>query len=267
MNFNRITLIATMLFMLTGCGTMSNGKKWGQEATLNPGWDRVGKAAYSALVSPLTWGPAAGAAILQIGHWDKNLSKWASDKTPVFGSRKNAEKWSDYLVYTSGAIYGTTALLTPSGDNKGEWVTDKIKGFIVGGSAVAVSGGGAELTKVLIKRERPDREDNKSFPSTHATVATSFATLSAKNVEAMELSKPVEIMSDIGLGAIAGGTGWARVEGRKHYASDVLVGIALGHLVSAFVNDAFLCNDKNLEIAPQIDISKSGFYLGVSWNQ
>jgi membrane-associated phospholipid phosphatase len=256
---------ATILMLLAGCGTMSNGKKWGRDATFTPGWDRVGKAAYSALASPLTWGPAVGAAVLQVGDWDRNLAKWASDKTPVFGSQRNADKWSDYLLYTSGALYGATALITPSGATKEEWVVDKMKGFSVGGAALLLTEGSAELLNVAIKRKRPDGEDYQSFPSAHASIATSCATLSAKNIEAMNISKSYEIVSDIGLGVIAAGSSWARVEAKKHYASDVLAGMALGHFLTAFVNDAFL--NEHGSIVPNIDISRSGFHLAVSWNQ
>ena len=42
---------------------------------------------------------------------------------------------------------------------------------------------------------------------------------------------------------IAAGTAWARVEGCKHYPSDVLFGAALGNFVAIFVHDAFLPAD------------------------
>jgi len=45
---------------------------------------------------------------------------------------------------------------------------------------------------------------------------------------------------EIGFGVIAAGTAWARVEGGVHYPSDVLAGMALGHFVAAFINDAFM---------------------------
>ncbi len=266
MNALRISITIAVLALLVGCGTMSNGRGWGQDATLFPGWSRVGKAAYDAAVSPLTWAPAVGAAILQIDSWDRHLSNWASDKRPIFGSQMNASNWSDYLLYTSGALYGATALLTPSGDQAGEWVTNKMKGFIVGGAALGLSEAAVGLGNVAVPRERPDRGSNKSFPSGHATAATSFATLAAKNVAAMEFSKPVEITADVGLALIAVGTGWARVEAKRHYPSDVLAGIALGHFLSAFVNDAFLGLDKSQGVTPEADLSRDGFYLGVSWH-
>ena len=44
---------------------------------------------------------------------------------------------------------------------------------------------------------------------------------------------------------------WARVEGDRHYPSDVLAGAALGHFLSAFIHDAFLGlpEDKKFDFA------------------
>lgn len=262
----RIFLLMIVPFMVGGCGTMSNGRGWGEDATLFPGWDRVGKAARNALVSPFTWGPAAGAAILQIGDWDRNLSRWASDKTPIYGSQGSASNWSYYLLYTSGALYGASALLTPSGDRPGEWAANKVKGVIVGGAAFGLSEAGGGLTQAVISRERPDAGGDNSFPSGHATAAASFATLAAKNVETMRLPRGAEVGADIGLVAIAAGASWARVEARRHYPSDVLAGIALGHLLSAFVNDAFLGTESKSGVAPEAEVSRDGFHVGVSWH-
>src|SRR5450631_3645211 len=112
----RLSVMICCVSFFCGCATLPNGKGWGEGSTMSPGWDKVGKAAYNAMASPFTWVPVAGAAILQIDNWDHKISNWASDKTPVFGSQQNADNWSNYLLYTSGAIYGTTAVLTPSGD-------------------------------------------------------------------------------------------------------------------------------------------------------
>ena len=45
---------------------------------------------------------------------------------------------------------------------------------------------------------------------------------------------------EIGLGVIAAGTAWARVEGKVHFPSDVLTGIALGHFIALFISNAFM---------------------------
>ena len=264
-NAVRLSAIIFSLSIFCGCGTLPNGKGWGADATMSPGWDRVGKAAYNSMVSPLTWMPVAGAAILQIDNWDQKISTWASDKTPVFGSQVNADNWSDYLLYTSGALYATTALLTPSGDKAGEWLTDKMKGFVVGGAAIGLSEGLVGILQPALNRERPDGS-RQSFPSGHATAAASFSTLAAKNIGTMQLTRSAEIASDSGLALVAAGTAWARVEAKRHYPADILAGMAIGHFLSTFVNDAFLGLDSSRGLAPDAEISKNGFILSVKGN-
>jgi hypothetical protein len=250
------------VFLLCGCGTLRNGKGWGADATIAPGWDRAGTAAYNAMVSPFTWGPAAGAAILQIDNLDRRISRWATDSTPVFGSQKNANNWSDYLLYASGAVYVTTALLVPSGNLSEDWISSKMKGFIVGGAAVGISEGVVGILQPALNRGRPDGSP-QSFPSGHATAAASFSTLAAKNSAGLKLSAPTEFMYDSGLVLITAGTAWARVEANRHYPADILAGMAIGHFLSAFVSDAFLGLDMSRDLVPDAEISKNGIVLGV----
>jgi hypothetical protein len=225
----------------------------------------VGKAAFDSLVSPLTWVPVAGAAIVQIDNWDHKISRWASDKTPVFGSQSNADNWSYYLQDASGAIYGVTALLTPSGDKAGEWVTDKMKGIIVGGAAFGLSEGVTGILKLSVDRDRPNGGAH-DFPSGHATAAACFSTLVAKNIDTMQLPLASEIASDIGLGLLTTSTAWARVEAKEHYPSDVLIGMAIGHFFSAFVNDAFLGLNNSIGVTPDAEISNKEVILGLKGN-
>src|SRR5262245_43756345 len=94
-------LVIYSMILLTGCGTLSNGHRWGQDATLLPGWEHLRTAAKQAPLSPQVWGPAAGAGIFligdQIGNIDHKLSDWAAKHTPVFGSSKRADQISDNL--------------------------------------------------------------------------------------------------------------------------------------------------------------------------
>jgi len=67
-HYRKWLILAMILFsmkMFTGCSTLANGRGWEQDATLFPGWDRVGKAALNAAFEPETWVPAAGAAVLR----------------------------------------------------------------------------------------------------------------------------------------------------------------------------------------------------------
>jgi hypothetical protein len=65
---------ATWLLLVAcvaGCSTLPNGRGWGQDATLAPGWARVGQAAVQAACDPKVWVPLAGAAVFQIDGWDQ----------------------------------------------------------------------------------------------------------------------------------------------------------------------------------------------------
>ena len=85
------------LLALAGCATLPNGRNWGEDATVQPGWQRVGRAALAAVEAPGFWLPLAGAAVLQIDNWDHRVSSWAQRETPIFGSQQSATEWSDRL--------------------------------------------------------------------------------------------------------------------------------------------------------------------------
>jgi hypothetical protein len=263
--FHLLFLALIALTVFQGCGTLSNGRGWGQDATLTPGWDRIKESAVNAALSPETWGPVAGAIVLQINDMDKGISDWASDKHPVFGSGKKASNWSNYLETTSGAVYFTTVMATPSGDDASEWLTAKAKGLAIGLAASEITGGSTSLIKGLTRRTRPNGANDKSLPSGHASGTSVFITLARRNLDSIALSPGSRLFADIGIVSLAAGTCWARVEAKAHYPSDVLAGYALGHFFSAFLNDAFLGLDNRK--APQLTLepSRKGLWVGLSW--
>jgi len=88
----RAAMIAAGVMVSLACGTLPNGRRWGQDATIAPGTDRLLTAVHDAAVDPFTWVPLAGAGVLFVGKdWDENLQEWAVDKTPVFGSTEDAD--------------------------------------------------------------------------------------------------------------------------------------------------------------------------------
>ena len=251
--------------ILTGCSTLSTSRTWGEDATWNPGWDRLREATVDAVKSPRTWGPLAAALVLQIDDMDERVTDWASDNTPVFGSMDNADRWSDYLRDASGGVYLMTALLTPGGDDPLEWTTSKLKGLATGASAWGVTAGTTDLLKGQADRTRPDGSDNRSFPSGHASTAGAFTTLSMRNISCMSLSRSFERYINLAFYGIAAGTAWARVEARQHYPSDVLTGYAIGHLASAIINDAFLGLDTGKGAILAVEPSRQGLNLNLTW--
>ena len=230
-----ILVVVSSLGVVAGCGTLPNGRGWGQDATPWPGWQRVRTAAVDAALAPATWAPVAGALTLQVGDMDKKLSRWASDHTPVFGSQTRADRASDLLRDTANAAYWLTALSTPSGERPKEWGVAKLKGLTVGMVAVALTSGATEVLKAQIKRSRPDVSGTTSFPSGHASNAAVHATLASRNLESLQLPDWGRTAGRIGLATLMVGTAWARVEAKEHFPSDALAGAAIGHFLGAFL--------------------------------
>jgi hypothetical protein len=232
--------VASVLSLSAGCGTLENGRGWGQDALWPVDGQRVAQAAYDAFMSPATLVPLTGALAIRIGDMDQRLSDWAADHTPVFGSPSHAGLVSDYLRDTLILEALAMPLLTPSGDALDEWVPAKSRGYAVELGAIGAVGAATESLKVGMHRHRPDGTDDMSFPSGHTSAAFSCATLANRNLESTEALEDVRPALVIANTVLAATVGWARVEAGKHYPSDVLFGAALGHFLTAFIHDAFM---------------------------
>ena len=228
------------LLVLAACATLPDGRNWGQDATVLPGWQRVGRAALEAVEAPSFWLPLAGAAVLQIDNWDHRVSSWARRETPVFGSQQNATEWSDRLRSASAYAYFATVAATPGGEEPGPWLLDKARGLAVGAAAIVVTGEESALLKRASARERPNGQDDQSMPSSHASRSAVLTELARRNMQWIDVSETEREVVDASLTGLTLSTGWARVEAGFHYPSDVLVGMAIGDFNGAFFNDAFM---------------------------
>ena len=228
------------LLVLAACATLPDGRNWGQDATVLPGWQRVGRAALAAVEAPGFWLPLAGAAVLQIDNWDHRVSSWARRETPVFGSQQNATEWSDRLRSASAYAYFATVAATPGGEEPGPWLLDKARGLAVGAAAIVVTDEESALLKHASARERPNGQDDQSMPSSHASRSAVLTELARRNMQWIDVSETEREVVDASLTGLTLSTGWARVEAGFHYPSDVLVGMAIGDFNGAFFNDAFM---------------------------
>lgn len=247
-----VYLLALMLLCLVcGCGTMEGGRGWGQDALWPVNLDRVGRAAHDAFFHPGTLVPLAGAAVFAIDDFDERTSDWAVKHNPIFGSEDNAGDASDALRDVLRVEVLATALATPSGDTSSQWLIAKLRGLAVELGAVGATGALTSWGKDATGRERPDESDDRSFPSGHASTSASYATLANRNLEYIEPLEDIRPVLAAANTALVLGTGWARVEARRHFPSDVLAGVALGHFVTAFIHDAFmnLPEDGSVELA------------------
>ena len=108
------------------------------------------------------------------------------------------------------------------------------------------------LLKAITDRERPDGSDTESLPSGHATRAFAYVANSRRNLDLMKMSGTARNAFKAWVTARAAGTAWARVEGGKHYPTDVLVGAALGNFVAVLMHDAFLGRDPRVRVQAEI---------------
>jgi len=225
---------------ISGCATLPDGNSWGQDVTLTPGWKHVMSSAIGAAKSPRVWVPLLGAGLMQINGWDRKVSNWARDNTPVFGSEANAAQWSDELRTASSVAYHLSVLATPDEGPFSHWIESKAKGYGVGLAAVGFTGATTNVLKGLTARERPNGQDTESFPSAHTSRSAVLTELTQCNIESMGLSSGSRLALDFGANLLTIGTGWARVEAGAHYPSDVLFAMALGNWTGRSFNDAFM---------------------------
>ncbi len=263
-----MTLVALALVaapLLTGCGRLPDGSTWADEATVAPGWGAVRSAAGDAAREPETWVPAVAAVLVGLLGDDANLSGWATDHTPVFGSTGRAAAASDALAAAAYATWVATSVAAPGGERPGRWCVDKLRGFGVEGVAVAATEGATLLVKRATRRTRPDESNRQSFPSAHTSSSAVCTTLSLRNASCYAAAPWAGVTTRLGADALVAATGWARIEAGKHYLSDVLAGAALGHFIGAFVHDAFLRPGGLRGVSAVVQPSRDGTTGAVYW--
>lgn len=263
--FNLLGLftVAFVLFVVAGCGTLSNGRGWGEDAIYPVDLKKIPRAALNALTDPQTFIPAAGALVFGLSKWDKKVSHWAAEHTPIFGSTRNAENDAIYLEVPLYTEVFVTALATPSGDDSKDWVYSKLKGVVVEGAAELVTAGATTLLKDATGRTRPNGNNNKSFPSGEASAAFSSVALSNRNLDSIELPQEVKVPLKVVNILLGTGVAWARVEAKAHYPSDVLAGAALGNFLSVMVHDSFLNLPKEKGYGFSVSPLKGGVMAGL----
>lgn len=260
-----VILLLGVLVFQTGCVTQSAGHRhWGSQVTLTPGWQRLKNSTAKAVTDPHVWIPTAGAIVFSLGDLDEEVSDWAIDKTPLFGSPDNAKEISDDLRNLSSYFYYATALFTHSGHTPEEWLFNKAKAVGVASLGRAANDYTNETLKRVIDKRPPAAQDF-SFPSGHTNQAGYRSALAVRNLDAMPISDRARFWSKVTIHGVAGLTGWARVEAASHFPSDVMAGYALGHFFGFVVNDAFITPMTDGQAAIFLEPSADGALLTLHW--
>lgn len=241
-----------MALVLGGCAhTGGQRGDWGHGADLTPGWAAISRAAREAATDPYTWIPLAGAATLQIGDADDEISDWARREHPLFGSTSAAKDASDWLRLATLGSYAGIGLGAAGSD--GQWWADKRAGFAVGAGTLLATKGITSVLKTTVDRTRPNGRNNDSFPSGHSSFSAASARLGSDALDSYDLTAGQHFAANAGLFSLVTATGWARLEAGEHRPSEVLVGAALGNFLAVFSTHAFLhpafTGDARLQVA------------------
>jgi hypothetical protein len=250
--------VFTVLLFISGCGTLENGRGWGQDAFYPIDFDRITRAGRNALFNPRTLVPLAGAAVFAVDDFDQRVSDWAVDHKPIFGSSNNAREIRNKIKDILEIEVLVTGLATPSGDDSKLWLYSKLKGLGVELAAVRATRSVTNLLKDATNRRRPNGANKESFPSGCTSFAFSHMTLANRNLDSIGYLENITPALKAGNTFLAMGVGWARVEEQGHYPSDVLVGAALGNFLASFIHDAFL----NLPEDGSVDLAAFGIKGG-----
>ena len=92
--------------------------------------------------------------------------------------------------------------------------------------AAVVNFGYTELLKVAVGRERPNGQDNKSFPSGHTSNSFALAAVAERHY-GWKVGVPAYVLAAV--------VGASRIQQDKHYLSDVVAGATLGYIVGRTV--------------------------------
>jgi len=223
-------------FALMGCAGIDPASErtgFGSRVGLPGSWHQVGVAAKQAALQPSVLWPLAGSAVIGLSGLDNDITEWASEERPLFGS--NAAKVSDVLVDVATVGVLLSGALAPA-----ESTGDRLLGLGVEASAVLIAGGVTEGLKSITRRQRPNGRGRNSLPSGHATRAAASARLWQANLAHYPLGTSAQRVSGAVLHSLSYATAWARVEANVHHPSDVLLGVAIGNFVAEFLRLSLL---------------------------
>lgn len=259
-----LLLLGLLLALIAGCGTLENGRGWGQDALYPVNGKRVSKALYEAATDWGTLIPAGGAVVSSLDDFDQRVNSWTNGHTPIFGSMDSASRASNYLLGILQAEVVLTALATPSGEDSAAWVSSKAKGLSVELGAELVTMGVTRGLKEITDRERPGNTES-GFPSGHSSAAFTNAVLANRNLLYLSMSDNLRLAFQVGNYVLASATAWARVEANSHWLSDVLAGAAIGYFIGAFVHDAFMGLPEEKPVQVKVLPLQGGAVLALSF--
>ncbi|MCZ6487628.1 MAG: phosphatase PAP2 family protein [Gammaproteobacteria bacterium] len=217
---------------------------------------RGSSAFVMAAKDPKTWIPAAAALLIAATGSDQSISRWASTENPVYGSIESANEASNNLRSLLATSAVVTSILSPGRE-------DVLLPDRYGNMAVLASSGmtNSYITgslKESTARMRPNQGEERSFPSSHTSSASSYATIASLRTNELMLSEKKRNWLSNTYYTLAAATAWARVEAKAHYPTDVLVGFALGNFTTRLLNGLLQGSNTSTQVEVECDQSIGG---------
>jgi membrane-associated phospholipid phosphatase len=134
-----------------------------------------------------------------------------------------------------------------------------------------------EIFKGFIRKERPDNTDSRSFFSGHSSTTFAASTFIYNELNALYeswdvtknnpiLKSSFNTLSFVGLYGWSGYVGLSRIRDNKHYLADVLIGAAVGTLISNYIYDSYFGEESDSKTNFNINQIGDATYLGFSIN-
>jgi membrane-associated phospholipid phosphatase len=170
------------------------------------------------------------------------------DRNVVGNDSGGARSWSDRLLYVQLALpFAVTMIDNLLSDSPGRLGRLGTEAMILVETA-AITSMLTMLTKTSVARPRPymfdpdtpdedrmDRSANESFFSGHTALSFSMATAYSYLYQQKHPDSPAVIPIWVGSHLLATGVGLLRVEGGRHFWTDVVTGAAVGSAVGLLV--------------------------------
>lgn len=235
-------IYVAILLILSGCSAFQRKGSWGKDALWPINGSRVGEAFKKNITSKHVWVPLVGAGAIHWGGYDHKISRYAEHEKHIYDDQNGADNWSDNFDDILKYEMFLTPLFTASTEDGTfkEYVWRKGKGYVVIAGASRIPDYAHDRMARAIHRRRPNKMDTRSFPSGHSTQAGARNMIVLRNLQDIPMDPNVRFGIETLNTTMAGGVLWARVEGKRHFPSDVLTGYALGAFLSGFIYDSLM---------------------------
>jgi len=247
----RTMMVFLVLIALSGCSVLKKKGDWGKNAFFPVKGGNIRDAFVKNVSSPHVLIPVTAAGVIHVMAWDNKISHWVNKERTFYNEQTEADNYSDNFNIVQKYEMYLSILLPPSNDEEGSagnYLLNKLKGGLLTNVASSASKVSQHALRNQTERRRPNSKDNNSMPSGHATEAGSRRVLIARNVQASGLPVPLQYGIDGANTFMSFAVMWARVEGKRHYPTDVLLGYSLGNFVSGFIYDALINYDPDTTV-------------------